>query len=348
MTSTTISSSTSTLQSQIERASRDDFKSIELVHLPHPKWPNDPNNPNDPIHISILDSSFNPPTKAHFAISSAPFPPITLSNNPKATQSQNPSVSPQKPPPPPPSPIPYTARLLLFSARNVEKKPKMGDATIAQRVEMMKLQAAAMGRLSDVGQGGVAVGLINEATFVGKSRILRKFLGAREERSSTIEEETNRGNNHEKGEEDSEPKITLTFLIGTDTLVRFFDPRYYPPGEGKMQSCLEGYFSPPPNGDGSFLVSARRGKEETDRAIEEEILRRAEVVDYVQSGKVRLLGDANEGWETISSTVVRDVVKSYSKAEGMAEDMEEAKRRLEGLCLPSIATYIFHERLYLD
>jgi len=221
----------------------------------------------------------------------------------------------------------YTARLLLFSARNVDKKLKEHEPSIKERVEMMILQAKAMEEEQRCGSGGIAVGLINEPTFAGKSVITKSHFARQSTKSHTPH--------------NPPTKITLTFLIGTDTLIRFFDPRYY---KIDMQETLRKYFSDreEDHGDGSYLVSARRGVDETDRGIENEVLKREEVKGWVEMGKVRLLGSGNEGWEEISSTRIRDNVKALN-ADSTEGDMAKA---LKNLCIPDISKYIHRKGLY--
>lgn len=121
---------------------------FELVYCTHPSWPLPPShqiqrNESDPLNVAVLDSSFNPPTIAHAALASAPHSEPTLAR---------------------PNPIP---RLLLLSISNVDKTPKAGDATPVQRLEMMVSLADELSKSAPV-----AVGALNEPTFVGKSTLL--------------------------------------------------------------------------------------------------------------------------------------------------------------------------------
>lgn len=116
---------------------------FEIVYSTRPAWPLLPatETTNGPLQISVLDSSFNPPTLAHAALASLDH------------------ASP-------------SARLLLLSIRNSDKTLKPGDASPAQRLEMMVLLADELG-----GGGPVAVGTIDEPTFVGKSTVVLEHLG---------------------------------------------------------------------------------------------------------------------------------------------------------------------------
>ncbi|VDC07526.1 unnamed protein product [Peniophora sp. CBMAI 1063] len=108
---------------------------FELVYRPSPSWPrSSPQSITGPPALAILDSSFNPPTRAHLALASA------------AGEAAG-------------------ARLLLLSVRNADKALAPGDATYAQRLAMMRLIAE---------DADAAVGLVDAPTFVGKAGILRE------------------------------------------------------------------------------------------------------------------------------------------------------------------------------
>jgi nicotinamide-nucleotide adenylyltransferase len=140
----TISSTIGTVQRQVISAA--------LVYTSHDRWPLPPKRtlPRTPLHISVLDSSFNPPTLAHLALASAA--------NPFSPGSD------------------YDAKLLLLSVRNADKVIQEGDATLSQRVEMMSLLATRIHGNSLDPPPNVAVGLVNEPTFIAKSSALRRFL----------------------------------------------------------------------------------------------------------------------------------------------------------------------------
>ena len=138
------------ISSAIEKVQRQVI-SAALVYTSHERWPLPPAQaiPRTPLQISVLDSSFNPPTLAHLALANAanPFSPTSS----------------------------YDAKLLLLSVRNADKVIQDDDATLSQRVELMSLLAT---RIYDnnLGSPNVAVGLVNEPTFTAKSSTLRRFL----------------------------------------------------------------------------------------------------------------------------------------------------------------------------
>ncbi|ORY34925.1 hypothetical protein BCR39DRAFT_137700 [Naematelia encephala] len=122
---------------------------------------------DSPVHISILDSSFNPPTLAHLAIASSDPPPSSPSSSSSSSSS-----------------LPYTARLLLFSIRNVDKKPQPSDPSLEQRLSMVHLLAQ---RIPDL---PIAVGILDEPTFAGKSHVVHNFLKTISTSTSSTSTET--------------------------------------------------------------------------------------------------------------------------------------------------------------
>ncbi|THH05581.1 hypothetical protein EW146_g9865 [Bondarzewia mesenterica] len=119
---------------------------VELIYKPYPSWPLQPEFLASPsyLRISVLDSSFNPPTLAHLALSSL---------KPHDTKEGD-----------------YDARLLLLSVRNADKQLEPSDATHIQRMEMMTLLT------HDILHANTAVAILDEPTFVGKSAALLSFL----------------------------------------------------------------------------------------------------------------------------------------------------------------------------
>ncbi|KAE9399807.1 hypothetical protein BT96DRAFT_919855 [Gymnopus androsaceus JB14] len=243
---------------------------VEVVWASHSSWPlpNPSRLPSRPspekIQISVLDSSFNPPTLAHFALAEAPAP-----SSLRASESQDHRID---------SNSGYDAKLLLLSVRNADKQLKPNDATYVQRLEMM-IELAKDLQEKDIGESAsssadIAVAIIDEPTFVGKSRLLRVFLKERlrlqmqalSKDSVSLEADKPAANSFAT----SSPGVQLTFLLGYDTLERLFSPKYYDSSQEMMYQALQGFFAPPsPNetvseprgeleGDGSRVVCARR------------------------------------------------------------------------------------------
>ncbi|KAK7033579.1 hypothetical protein VNI00_012806 [Paramarasmius palmivorus] len=222
---------------------------IELIYTPHPVP-----HPYLPSTLSVLDSSFNPPTLAHLAL---------------ANHTQSPSP-----------------KLLLLSIRNADKQLKSGDATYVQRIEMMIALAKEI-------EGGAAVGIIDEPTFVGKSKmLLEKFPGCR-----------------------------LTFLLGYDTLERFFDRKYYP---GDMYTSLRKFFED----DGSKVLCAKRSPGSYPSSSNPDLSSALEIFPVT-------MVDIGEDVWALSSSEVRDAVKS-------------GNQKWKRMVPPLVAEYIEKEGLYRE
>ena len=321
---------------------------VELVYVPHDRWPLSSVAQANTLHgqqgrqrqlrISVLDSSFNPPTLAHRALASVPLPPSPATDGSPVARSAD-----------------FDARLLLLSVRNADKALKPTDATYVQRADMMELLArdlitenaspsGASGSDDDVqlfarnsGPGNIAVGLIDEPTFVGKSRILREFF---QQRLAAL------GTPSPSGAEIPSPagssiaplsparvaQPQLTFVVGIDTLERILSPRYYA-SEDAMRTALDQFLSR--DGDDSHLICARRitpGLLLAQHEREEAALHAAE--GLIDPDRVTMV-DIGEKIQEYSSSEVRQRI-------GSAEDDTIWKR----MVTDAIAKYIDEHRLY--
>ncbi|OSC98241.1 Nucleotidylyl transferase [Trametes coccinea BRFM310] len=298
---------------------------VELVHTSHPRWPlpPHPNTPPSPtLQISVLDSSFNPPTLAHLALANTVPPPPTVEVLTPPSASRD-----------------FDARLLLLSVRNADKQLKPGDATYEQRVEMMVLlaQDLARSRARNIPaaretvpeaaphEPNVAVAIIDEPTFVGKSAILRDFLSKR------ITELLGPAEVASASSSVPPPSPKLTFLMGTDTIVRLFAPRYYA-DEKSMMAALRRFLSP--DGDDARVVCARRVSRGVPRAEEERIeVEMSEFARKIVPIQKLSFVDIGERECTFSSSEVR-------------ESLAKRDERWKDMVTRSIAEYITSRTLY--
>lgn len=292
---------------------------FELVYTPHRRWPLPHPSIGEtatktPVRISILDSSFNPPTLAHLGLANS-LPPDAAGNPDND----------------------YSAKLLLLSVKNADKTVKPGDARHEQRLEMMHLlaksmnplrgAAAALGQLGPEEAANAAIAIIDEPTFVGKSRVLRAALALRLADTPA-----------------PAPVITiadveLTFLVGHDTLARLVSPRYYP-SEVAMLAALRKFLSADAaGGDRSRVVSAQRnvpsgGGDGAAEAVEE----LPHVREFLDAGRIAIIamGDA---LRTYSSTTVRRAVGSMGQDDGAAGSWRR-------LVTADVARYVVKEGLY--
>lgn len=357
--------SSSRLASRLAVVAQPDYTSLDLFWTSHPRWPLPPDSRNtfsnsghgtptkseeeadeeEDIHIGIFDSSFNPPTLAHLEIASTSFPlahpeSVFTTTDISSTSSRDDAVDSKW--------IVkehdkdksgrgrggYTAKLLLLSARNVDKPPThLGDedaegqkeqerkvrenATAVERVEMMVLQARRMAAASssssdeqqnrndeqgEESSSNIAVAVLNFPTFVGKSRIIHSWL-----------DQTLPGLLQDLKPESTSPartpKVRLSFLIGSDTLTRLFRPAYYPPSSSfpeigsDMETQLKYFFDQ----DRSRIVCVRRYLKPGEREEEERFVREDDgCKQWVKSGGIRFVEES----ETAGGTGAGAGVKS--------------------------------------
>ncbi|KAJ7067207.1 Nucleotidylyl transferase [Mycena amicta] len=260
---------------------------LEFVYIPHQRWPlpRKIHRGRLKLHISILDSSFNPPTLAHLA----------LANTPRHD----------------PDGHAYDAKIFLLSVRNADKTLASTDASYLQRLEMMFLLAK--DTVPKNHRHPIAIGVIDEPTFVGKASKLRVAL---EKRVATL----------------GIQRPQLNFLMGFDTLERLFAPHYYgdsptdPDAETKMFAALDKFFSE--EEDNARVIYARRGvspSEEATLALAER---------YVAQRRIELV-EIKAEVETCSSTQVRRAIeqKSLTWRKMVTLNMHE---------------YLRKEKIYLD
>ncbi|KIY51111.1 hypothetical protein FISHEDRAFT_57217 [Fistulina hepatica ATCC 64428] len=241
---------------------------VELAYLPHERWPFPSQvSAAQRLHISTLDSSFNPPTRAHLALLALPRPVHPAGELLNTTTTD------------------YSAKLLLLSVRNADKSLKPGDATYVQRLSMME-QTATDSQLGD--NANIAIAVIDEPTFVGKSTLLLEFL---RQRLRAMLPPT-----HDL------PAIELTFLVGYDTLERIFAPRYYlgDDSTASMLVALRRFFSE----EGSRIVCANRAPSSYPSSGDNSAHLMREFVD---AGYIHML-NIGEVEQTYSSSAVRRMV----------------------------------------
>lgn len=156
-----------------------------LCTLPHAP----PKHSSSPQQLYVLDSSFNPPTRAHLRICTS----ALLHDKSKAQPKR---------------------LLLLLATQNADKAPK--PAAFEQRLAMMSIFAEEMvnGMAADGAREGIVVdvGVTKKARFVDKARVIEEC-----------------GDYSFVGDEGEKEPIEQVHLTGFDTLVRLLDIKYYPP-----------------------------------------------------------------------------------------------------------------------
>jgi nicotinamide-nucleotide adenylyltransferase len=308
---------------------------VELVYTSHERWPCPrlpiyPQRKLDTIRISVLDSSFNPPTCAHLALANSRPPQYTVKSGLTGSALESAAE------------LDYDAKLLMLSVRNADKTLKSGDATYEQRLEMMYLlskdMSASVSQLckntSDSAHANVAIAIVDEPTFVGKAVVLRQFLHARISGLYYPPATALDGIAiSPTSDEISIPDPRLVFLLGFDTLVRLLSPRYYA-SEVAMMDALRLFFSPA--GDNCYVVYARRKLAELGHMVQEEVEAKTlfAAKEFVESERVALISIGADSVEQTSSTQVRTKVALKDET-------------WRGLVTPSIANYIVQNSLYV-
>jgi nicotinamide-nucleotide adenylyltransferase len=293
---------------------------VELIYIPHSRWPLPhphiiQQHPNRPLRISILDSSFNPPTLAHLALANSPRPSC------RDDGEQNSELQ---------DTCGYDAKLLLLSVKNADKSLKAGDATYQQRLEMMLLLSEdviantntdASHSLLEHEPANVAIAITDKPTFVGKSSALLDFLQRRLTTPLSIE---------------------LTFLVGLDTLERLFSPRYYT-SETDMMASLRQFLSAAPQGDNSRIVCAKR-VEEAAQSIKnfEDLPSLALAKEFRESDRIVII-DIGNTVNSFSSSAIRSAIGRFGLGKGIDQDAGWKSKVTR-----DIADYIIEQRLYVD
>ena len=212
------------------------------------------------INVAVLDSSFNPPHICHQAylesIAYSPIRPLQKESENRDSLAIGCSDN---------HTIPLDGSLLLLGASNCDKK--VHGATLPQRLEMMEAMAKDIciktQKPIQVGEtpgtsgcDNIATALCNTPRFVDKAVALYRFI----HRRANIDY-------NEKGfAKDNNAKsldTRLYFLMGWDTLIRFFNPKYYT----AFPKDLGPFFS-----NGGRIVFSRRGgytDEEVERFIKD-------------------------------------------------------------------------------
>ena len=295
--------------------------SVELVYTPNPHWPLPhpqiiQQHPDRPLRISILDSSFNPPTLAHLALANSPRPSYR-DDGKQSSEIQN-SYG-------------YDAKLLLLSVKNADKSLKARDATYQQRLEMMLLLSRdaigstnttdASHSLLEHEAANIAIAIIDKPTFVGKSSALLDFLQRRLTTPLTFE---------------------LTFLVGLDTLERLFSPRYYT-SETDMMTSLRQFLSAAPPGDNSRIVCAKRVAEAA-QSIEnpEDLPSLALAKEFRESDRIVII-DIGDIVNSYSSSAIRSAIGRFGLGQCIDQD-----GGWKSMVTKDVADYIVEQRLYID
>ncbi|EXJ86256.1 hypothetical protein A1O1_06626 [Capronia coronata CBS 617.96] len=190
-----------TLRTQFSQALQDFANSTCRFRILHTIPPSQPPSSQAIRTLYVLDSSFNPPSRAHMSLVKTAL---------KGTQQVH-----SKPDPRPEPSVDKNPRVLfLLATVNADKKPKPAD--FEDRLVMMTLMAEHMRSSfsnSDTGAGTTSiapiidVGIIKEPYFTDKASCIDESKVYKPSNGGTVEQ---------------------IHLTGFDTLIRIFTPKYYP------------------------------------------------------------------------------------------------------------------------
>ncbi|KAJ2264187.1 hypothetical protein GGI01_000034 [Coemansia sp. RSA 376] len=174
-------------------------------------WPMPKQTTAATIRVAVMDSSFNPPHYCHGA-----YIECMGITKPKTEDQRQQKVGEGQS-------LDIDAFLLLLGSLNADK-PQQG-ASLAQRMRMVDMLATtvAAGETSDTWHSwenrdefdasnlhNMAIGMVNTPRFIDKSQAVRDIV-RQEYKGSGM------------------PQVLCFFAMGWDTLIRFFDAKYYGP-----------------------------------------------------------------------------------------------------------------------
>ncbi|CAG8480981.1 16573_t:CDS:2 [Acaulospora morrowiae] len=252
-----------------------------------------------PTRIAILASSFNPPTKAHLQL----LVQSVIDANSGTLQ----GVLSTKD-------VPFfDACLLLFAVNNADK-PTSSSNDVTNRLLMMEALAKHIVSTYPNEVKNIAVGVNTHGRFLDHARALLSFFY-----SSNILENSDLSN------------VSFYFIMGFDTVIRFFNPKYYLDMHKELQAFFET----------SNIICANRdgyGQEVEDFFKSETV---AELLGKGKLIRIQLSQDIAE----MSSTSIRKFIGEQCRnSDGDRE--EKIKRAVYEMCPEPVSEFVIEEGLY--
>ncbi|CAG8490530.1 13094_t:CDS:2 [Ambispora gerdemannii] len=230
------------------------------------------------LRIAVLDSSFNPPTKAHLQL-------LLKSVNTHASQ---------------------VDRILMMESLAYEIHDKYSKEAVSPAIAHT-LQ-------------NIAVGITSSSRFIDKPDAISHSLSSR--------------NQPPPSSSHSSPPLTLYFIMGYDTLIRLFDPRYYT----DMHKELSLFFAT------NYVIYANRAGFEPQEI--QQFFKTNEAVQCFRHKIWRV--ESEESVAALSSTRVRRLLNGWKQEE--ENQIDDAGVKIKGLlyehCPASVADYMLKENLY--
>lgn len=299
--------SAASIASQVEKflAQSAKPKPLQLLYASTSTWPLRDQNESEKIQVGVLDSSFNPPHRAHSALATSQVSYSTYNETSRARSD---------------------AILLLYSIRNADKGTGTSkDASTIQRLSMMDKLAQDLEREHGA---NVAVGIVEEPLMIAKSTLVHHYVQGK----------------HPQLHQGSSSSVRLHWLVGFDTLERFFQVKYYPSPEFFQQACHK-FFEQ----EGTTFVCARRGSaslpnkpinNENSSQQEEEALLQSDIVrPWVERGSVTMI-ELEPNVQGISSTAIRNLVIQYHSS------ADQLREKLHPLTTKGVTEYLVNHQVY--
>lgn len=272
----------------------------------------------------MLDSSFNPPTRAHLRMATSAIQELRQ----KLSHEQNQGHGSLR-------------LLLLLSINNADKGAK--PAAFDKRLAMMWAFARDVLRSLEADFGGEQASSEEETLIVDLGLSTVPYF---HEKSAALAED---GFYNGEGDVDEQSQTEQVFLVGYDTLIRIFDPKYYdPPGSkgqdptsrpSAMQKALDPFFT-----RAKLRVTMRTG-DEWGGADEQT----AYLEGLLQAGGLSSISGSTDWGSRIQMVEGRklgaDVISS-THARAAAKDRDSAK--LDLMVTSEVRWWIEQENLYSE
>ncbi|CAG8534930.1 15975_t:CDS:1 [Dentiscutata heterogama] len=291
---------------------------FKLTYTSSSNWPyylTESQPRNSPLKIAILDSSFNPPTKAHMQLL------IESVTNDSNTKSNNNSII-------------FDACLLLYAIKNADKTPSSSDAGPVDRILMMESLASQIHSIKTEQNfnslQNIATGVITHPLFMDKAKAIHSYFNNNKSTSRFIDSSSIVIN--------YSSQISLYFILGFDTVIRLFNPQYY----SNIYKELDSFFKI------SNIICANRdgygGRESEEKFFQGDILKEI-IGESEKIIRVKLDDDLAK----ISSTNVRNAINNIEQ-ENDGDDYDKREEMIKNIlydfCPESVAEFVFQEKLY--
>lgn len=319
------------LRSQFSQALKDFAASSSSFKVLHTIPPTSAPTPNTPIltrTLYVLDSSFNPPSKAHSSL-------VKAALKSRVSSSEHES-SPRV--------------LFLLATVNADKKPKPAD--FEDRIVMMTLAAEDL-RSSFQSQSASSTGLKDTDVHLPTIDIGITKLPYFVDKASSIE-----SCGVYTSPQRSETAVTEQIhLTGFDTLIRIFTPKYYPNHHPPLSAlepflthhCVRATIRVDPDSPSENLKDAQKTASESSESGFSSAAGQRRYLEDIKNGslekkgmkkawaeKLELVVDESGEAVGVSSTRVRNAVKA-----GNWDEVSE-------LVGPSVGAWIEETGLYLE